>query len=97
MNKQRSFTNTLKVLQKMETNVEQNTIIMIQTIELMHKKIISGLEAFQRKRDEVVRFSEIDYNQVIKDMKRTLLLLSLQIWEIKLRHSMNEIYQIYAR
>jgi hypothetical protein len=91
-----TIVNVLRILKKIELNVERNTEKMLITINQLHQRIIDGLEDFKRKRDEVVRYADVDFIQVTKNMRRTLQLLEMQIKEFRLRQMINELYVIYA-
>jgi exonuclease VII large subunit len=85
----------LKILRKMQQNMQQNISVFIQSLEKIHKRLDDGLDDFTRKRDEIQRYSDVDYKQVVKELRETLLLLGIQIQDFKLRKTINELYDIY--
>lgn len=86
----------LKILRKMQQNQQQNTELLIQAIERLHMKIKKGLQEFLVKRDEVERFSDTDFKQMAKSLKKTLELLNFQIREFKMQQTVSELYDIYV-
>ncbi|WP_371803187.1 hypothetical protein [Candidatus Lokiarchaeum ossiferum] len=86
----------LTILRKMRRINESNTENLIKSINDLELKLNSGLKDFSMKRNEVERFSDIDYKRVIKDFKKTMDLLNMQIREFKLQQSISELYDIYV-
>ncbi len=91
-----TYSSIVAILRKMRRINESNTNSLIKSIKDLEIKLISGLEDFAMKRNEVERFSDIDYKLVTKNFKKTMELLSLQMREFKLQQSMNELFEIYA-
>ncbi len=91
-----SFASIMTILKKMRKFNEVQTNALIGTINELDKKLQKGLHDFEIKRDEMERFSDIDYKQVTQDFKKTMELLHLQIQEIQMRQEIDQLYQIYA-
>jgi hypothetical protein len=86
----------LKILRKMQQNLQHNTEQLVETIEALHTKIKKGLKEFVQKRNEVERYAEADFNVVAKNLRKTLELLNFQIREFKLQKLVGELYDIYT-
>lgn len=86
----------LTILRKMRRINESNSENLIQSIKNLEIKLNAGLKDFSMKRNEVERFSDIDYKLVTKNFKKTMELLNMQIREFKLQQSISELYDIYA-
>ncbi|MHA1674705.1 MAG: hypothetical protein ACTSYI_13885 [Promethearchaeota archaeon] len=91
-----SFASIMTILKKMRKFNEVQTNNLIGTIKELDQKLQKGLHDFEVKRDEMERFSDIDYKQVTQDFNKTMELLHLQIQEIQMRQEIDQLYKIYA-
>lgn len=91
-----STNQVLDVLRHLQMINQENSEILIETIEKVHKKIELGLQKFKQKRDYIEKMSDSNYQRVARMLKKTLDLLSLQLKEIKLKNLLNQLYEIYA-
>jgi hypothetical protein len=89
--------NMLKVLRAMNANVEKNTAVMITYIEYLEKRILTALEKFKHKRNEVIRYANVDYENIIKEFRRTIGLLGLQLRDIHLRQTVDRFATVYLK
>ena len=94
---ERTINTILSILRKMQQNMTTNTDILLNTVEELHTKIKKGLEQYAQKRDEVERFSDVDYKYVIKLFKKTIELLNFQVREFRLQQTIQELAEIYIR
>ncbi len=92
-----NYESILTILKKMHAFNEVNIKSMEGVLKEIEIKIKKGLKDFTMKRDEVERFSDIDYKKVSKSFKKTIELLNLQIREFKLQQSISELYDIYEK
>lgn len=92
-----SYNQIRLTLQKISDYNEQNAQKLIKVLEEMEKKLKAGLKDFVKKRNEIERFSDIDYKLMTKNFKNLLELLSLQVREAKLQQNINELYEIYKK
>lgn len=90
-----TFVSLMKILKKMRKYNEFQTRKLIETITELEEKIKKGLQDFATKRDEMERFSDVDYKSIAQNFKKSLELLHLQIQEIQLRQELDQLYQIY--
>ncbi|MHA1612069.1 MAG: hypothetical protein ACTSVZ_08340 [Promethearchaeota archaeon] len=86
----------MTILKKMRKFNEVQTNALIVTINELDQKLQKGLNDFEIKRDEMERYSDIDYKLVAQNFKKTMELLHLQIQEIQMRQEIDQLYQIYA-
>ncbi|MHA1521690.1 MAG: hypothetical protein ACTSRK_16040 [Promethearchaeota archaeon] len=86
----------MTILKKMRKFNEVQTNALIVTINELDQKLQKGLHDFEIKRDEMERYSDIDYKLVAQNFKKTMELLHLQIQEIQMRQEIDQLYQIYA-
>lgn len=91
-----TFVSIMKNLRKMRKYNETQSQILIDTIQELEIQIKNGLKDFQIRRDEMERFSDIDYKTIALNFKKALELLNLQIREIQLRQEIDQLYQIYC-
>lgn len=91
-----SINQILTILRKMQLLNQQNSEILIQSIEKMHEKIKEGLDRFKLKRDYIEKISDVDLKSVTSMLKKTLDLLSLQLKEIKLKSLLNQVFSVYT-
>lgn len=91
-----TFISVMQILKKMRKYNEVQTQNIIATINELDHKIQKGLKDFIIKRDEMERFSDVDYKLITGHFKKTLELLHLQIQEIQMRQEINQLYKIYA-
>jgi hypothetical protein len=91
-----SINQILSILRKMQLLNQQNSEILIKSIEKCHEKIKEGLERFKIKRDYIEKISDTDLKSVTKMLKKTLDLLSLQLKEIKLRSLLDQVFSVYT-
>ncbi|TFH31421.1 MAG: hypothetical protein E4G98_00030 [Promethearchaeota archaeon] len=91
-----TFVSIMAILKKMRKYNEVQTNALDVTIGELDQKLQKGLHDFQIKRDEMERFSDIDYKLITQDFKKTMELLQLQIKEIQMRQEIDQLYQIYA-
>ena len=94
---ERTINTILSILRKMQQYMTSNTDILLNAIEELHEKIKNGLEQYAQKRDEVERFSDVDYKYVIKLFKKTIELLNFQVREFRLQQTIQELSEIYIR
>jgi hypothetical protein len=91
-----SINQILTILRKIQLLNQQNSEILIQSIEKCHEKIKVGLNRFKLKRDHIEKLSETDLQTVTKMLKKTLDLLSLQLKEIKLKSLLDQVFSVYT-
>lgn len=91
-----SINQILIILRKMQQLNQQNSEILIQSIEKLHDKIKEGLDKFKLKRDYIEKISEVDLKSVTSMLKKTLDLLSLQLKEIKLKSLLDQVFTVYT-
>jgi hypothetical protein len=94
---ERTINTILSILRKMQQNMTTNTDTLLANIEDLHDKIKKGLEQYAQKRDEVEKFSDVDYKYVIKLFKKTIELLNFQVREFRLQQTIQELAEIYIR
>lgn len=92
-----STNNILDTLKTLEKNDKQNSDILNDSLQKFDEKILKGLDRFKIKRDFSAKYTDADFNEVNRTLKKTLLLLSLQLKEIKLKDLINEITEIYSK
>ncbi|MHA1886828.1 MAG: hypothetical protein DRO88_03945 [Promethearchaeia archaeon] len=91
-----TFVSLMKILKKMRKYNAFQTKKLITTINELELKITKGLQDFVTKRDEMERFTDVDYKSIAFNFKRSLELLHLQIQEIQIRQELDQLYQIYV-
>ena len=92
---ERTSNSLMNTLKKMDTIMGQNIDTFLISLEQMKILLLKGFKDFVKKRDEVERFSNIDYKSIAKDFQKTLDLLNFQIIELKLHQDIDELYAIY--
>lgn len=80
-----SINTVLSILRKMQQVTNTNAEIMIDAIEQQHDEIKTGLNHFVTLRDAIERQTDQDLNEVTKNLRRVLGILSLQIKEYQLK------------
>ena len=91
-----TFSQVMVILRKILNIMENNTEVLIDTIGGLYTKLKKGFDDFEMKRDEVERFSGVDYTQVAKAFKKTIQLLNFQVREFKLQYTVSELFKIYT-
>ncbi len=92
-----STNSVLSVLRKLQSITSDNTQQLISTVETLHDQINEGLEKFRVKRDYVETYSESNHTEVARMLKKTLVLLALQIKEFKVKNMLNQLISIYTK
>lgn len=92
---ERTINTVLSILRKMQQNMDRNTELLLKLIGELHDKIKKGLMDYKNKRDEVEKYSDVDYNHVIKMFKKTLELLNFQVRTFRIQQSVSDMYSIY--
>lgn len=90
------YTNVMNILGKIYKVNKENSENLIVAIENVSEKLNEDLNKFIKKRDEVERYSDVDFKNVQKNLRKSLNLLSLQLKAFKLNEKVNEIYNIYV-
>ncbi|MHA1819726.1 MAG: hypothetical protein ACTSU2_06845 [Promethearchaeota archaeon] len=91
-----STNSILSILKQLNNINEKNSEILNNELELAHKKLKEGILRFKTKREYIEKYSDVDYSETLKALKKTLELLALQLKEAKLKNLLYQLIKIYS-
>ncbi len=80
-----SINSVLLIMRKMQATTTENTKLLIDSIVDFHERVKVGLEKFEKKRNAVEKYSGADLWGTVKQLKRVMGILKLQIQEYELK------------
>ncbi len=80
-----SINAVLLIMRKMQATTTENTKLLINSIVDFHERVRIGLEKFEKKRNSVEKYSGADLWGTVKQLKRVMGILKLQIQEYELK------------
>ncbi len=80
-----SINAVLLIMRKMQATTTENTKLLINSIVDFHERVKVGLEKFEKKRNSVEKYSGADLWGTVKQLKRVMGILKLQIQEYELK------------
>ncbi len=75
----------LLIMRKMQATTTENTKLLIDSIVDFHERVKVGLDKFEKKRNSVEKYSGADLWGTVKQLKRVMGILKLQIQEYELK------------
>lgn len=80
-----SMNAVLTVMRKMQSTTIVNSKQLFTSIEDVHKRVTTGLEKFEIKRNAIEEYSGADFRGTVKKLKQILGILKLQVEEYELK------------
>jgi len=80
-----SINAVLLIMRKMQATTTENTKLLISSILDFHERLTVGLAKFEMKRNAVEKYSGADLWGTVKQLKRVMGILKLQIQEYELK------------